>query len=448
MSLSRISECFSVVSLAGLVGLSALSAGCSDDDTVASSGGSGGATGGAGGKAGAGGQGGGATCGGADTSECTQVVEPGSNDTEAFQSALIDVKSGGTVCLCPGSFSITKEVSLNVAGVTVKGLGAQPEETIVDFKDQTEGDDGFTVTSDGFTVENLWVKNTPGNGIVVTGAEDVTFRKMKVSWDAGSVTANGAYAVYPVKSKRVLIEDTEVIGASDAGIYVGQCEQAIVRRNKVHGNVAGIEIENTSDAEVYENEAFDNTAGILAFVLPNLEKKDGVRALVRNNKITGNNRANFAEDKTVVSYVPAGTGMLILAADQTEVRDNTIENNNSAAVLIISLQTFSILIGGTPDPSTDPDPEGTYIYKNTLTNNGTDPQGLVGSFNIKPFEDIAWDGFENPAAAGDKLCLGPKPHPTFRNLQAPLGGISDNKHHTTDSTPHDCTLTALPGVSF
>ncbi len=439
---SNLSQCLSVCSLATIVGLSAFSTGCSDDDKAAASGGSGGATGGAGGAGGAAG-----ACSGADTAGCTQVVEPGSNDTEALQSALIEVKSGGTVCLCAGSYSVTKEVSLNVAGVTVKGLGATPEETVLDFKDQTEGDDGFTVTSDGFTVENLWVKNSPGNGIVVTGAEDVTFRKLKVSWDAGSVTKNGAYAVYPVKSKRVIIEDSEIIGASDAGVYVGQCEQAIVRRNKVHGNVAGIEIENTTDAEVYENEAYDNTSGILVFVLPNLEKKDGMRTLVRNNMIKANNRANFAEDKTVVSYVPAGTGMLILGSDQTEVRDNTIEDNNSVAVLVVSLQTFSILIGGTPDPATDPDPEGTYIYQNTLKNNGTEPQGLVGSFNIKPFEEIAWDGFEG-TGTGEKLCLGAKPHPTFRNLQAPLGGIADNKFHTTDSTPHECTLTPLSAVSF
>jgi nitrous oxidase accessory protein NosD len=77
---------------------------------------------------------------------------------------------------------------------------------------------------------------------VVTGAEDVTFRDIKVSWDAGSATENGAYAVYPVNSSRVIVEDSEVVGAADAGIYVGQCNQAIVRNNVVYGNVAGIEI--------------------------------------------------------------------------------------------------------------------------------------------------------------------------------------------------------------
>jgi parallel beta-helix repeat protein len=208
-----------------------------------------------------------------DTSGCSAVLTAGAGSQDEVQRALIEAQSGAEVCLCPGTFAFGKELSLTVPDVTVRGLGASRDDTVLDFAAQTIGDDGFTVTSDGFTIENVWVKNTPGNGIVVTGAEDVAFRNMKVSWDAGSVTANGAYAVYPVKSRRVVVEDSEVVGAADAGIYVGQCEEAIVRNNVVYGNVAGIEIENSTGADVYGNEAYDNTAGILVFVLPNLEKK-------------------------------------------------------------------------------------------------------------------------------------------------------------------------------
>ena len=38
--------------------------------------------------------------------------------------------------------------------------------------------------------------------------------------------------------------------------------------NHVYGNVAGIEIENTVTALVENNDVHDNTAGIMAFVLP------------------------------------------------------------------------------------------------------------------------------------------------------------------------------------
>lgn len=431
--------------LATMVALAACTSACGGDDEPAGGSGGSGGTAGTGGTGGAGGAG---TCGGADTTGCEVVVEAGADDATTLQTALIEVKSGGSVCLCPGNYSITKEVSLNVPGVTVKGLGTNIEDTLLDFKAQTEGDDAFTVTSDGFTAENFALKNSPGNGIVVTGAEDVTFRKLKVSWDAGSVTTNGAYAVYPVKSKRVIVEDSEVIGAADAGVYVGQCEQVIVRRNKVHGNVLGIEIENTLDAEVYENEAFDNTTGIAVFLLPNLEQKVGNRALVRDNKVYGNNRANFGEKGTIVASSPAGTGVFVLSFDQAEIRNNEIKDNDSTGVLVVSMKTVEILLATQPDPQTDVYPQGTYVHGNTFTNNGSNPQDLLGAFNIKPLETIVWDGQVDPAVTGDALCLGDPPLPSFRNINAAGGGITSNDKHTTDATPHQCKLPELPPLSW
>lgn len=378
------------------------------------------------------------------TTGCTVALEPGEgDDATTLLNAFIDAKSGDTVCLCPGTYTPNKEISLTVPGVTVRGAGQNLEDTVLDFATQEADKNAFSVTSDGFTVENLWLKNSPGNGIVVTGAEDVTFRKMKVSWDAGSVVDNGAYAVYPVKSKNVIIEDTEIVGAADAGAYVGQCENAIVRRNKVHGNVAGIEIENTTNAEVYENESWDNTSGILVFALPNLEKTDGKAALVHHNDVHDNNRANFAEPGTIVATVPAGTGMLILAADSTEVRDNTITNNQSVGILIVSQTTLDAVLQSEPDPNTDPDPEGTYIHGNTFTGNGTNPQTYVALLAANPVEDVVWDGVEK-AGASDVMCLGDPPGVSFRNMMTTIDSADD----TLDPENHTCTKEPLPALDF
>jgi parallel beta-helix repeat protein len=97
-----------------------------------------------------------------------------------------------------------------------------------------------------------------------------------------------------------------VVGAADAGVYVGQSRNVIVRNNIARKNVAGIEIENCIDADVYGNEAFDNTAGILVFALPNLDEKVSTRTNVHDNTIHDNNRDNFAEPGTVVATVPPG----------------------------------------------------------------------------------------------------------------------------------------------
>ncbi len=342
---------------------------------------------------------------------------------------------------------MTKELSLSVPSVTVKGVGKNIEDTVLDFATQTDGDDGFSVTSDGFTVENLAIKNSPGNGIVVTGAENVVFRKLKVSWDAGSVTTNGAYAVYPVKSTRVIIEDTEVIGAADAGIYVGQCNQAIVRRSKVHGNVAGLEIENTTDAEVYDNESYDNAGGLLIFTLPNLDKKDGANASVHDNQSHDNNRANFGEKGSIVASVPTGTGLLLMAADNTQIFGNTLENNESVGVLVVSLTTLNLVLGTQPDPATDPDPEKTYIHGNTFTNNGTSPQGVANVLGVKPLPDVVWDGVKKASGTDPALCLGDPPLPSFLDFAAP-DGLTDPTKHSKDATPYQCKLPDLPALSW
>ena len=386
------------------------------------------------------GSGGGMACPSANISGCTLAIAPsGGDDTKSIQEALLGAKSGDTICLCPGSFSVTKQISLTVPKVTVKGAGKTREDTILDFKGQEMGKDGFTVTSDDFTVQNLWLKNSPGNGIVVTGATNVKFTGLKVSWDAGSVTENGAYAVYPVKSTNVILEDTEIVGAADAGAYIGQCHNAIVRNNKVHGNVAGIEIENTTDAEVYGNESYDNSAGVLVFSLPNLEKKDGIRANVHDNNIHDNNRNNFAMVGSIVSSVPVGTGVLLLAADETEIHDNQIHDNDTVAVLIADLVTLcAISACGTPDPLTDPEPESTYIYNNAFTNNGSMPHSPLKVIPTTPLESVLWDGVEKTAMSG-KLCMGMTNLPSFRNIHG-IANIGILANQTTDTTPHKCDL--------
>lgn len=394
-----------------------------------------------------------ATCGGAvvDEAGCTVVLDADGDVQKELQTALIDAQSGSDVCLCPGTYELDKELSLTVPDVTLRGIGATRDDTVLDFAKQTVGDDGVTVTSDGFTVENITVKNTPGNGIVVTGADDVTFRNLRVSWDAGSVTENGAYAVYPVKCNRVLIENTEIVGAADAGIYVGQSNQAIVRDNLVYANVAGIEIENSFDSEVYNNETYDNTAGILVFLLPNKEQKDGGRANVYDNVIRDNNRANFAVEGSIVASVPAGTGMLILAADDTEFHDNVVENNNSTGVFVVSFATLALLIPDIMLDETDPDPERTYIYENTFSGNGSAPEGAASFVGVTPLEDVLWDGVEktmmgDPKNSVAELCLGSSP-PSFRDFGG-VAGIGDESVHSTDTTPHECTLPELPPVSW
>jgi parallel beta-helix repeat protein len=430
------------ITLAAALSLSALPGALA----CSSSGGSGGS--GSGGSAGSGG-GGNSACPSVDSSGCSVTLVPGTNDSDTVNAAFINAKSGDTVCFCPGTYSFTKEIRLTSPKVTVKGLGKTRDDVVLDFDKQTDGQDAFGVTGDGFTVENLSLKNSHGNGITVTGADTVTFENIKVSWDAGSKTSNGAYAVYPVQCQHVIVENSEIVGAADAGLYVGQCTDAIVKNNKVHGNVAGIEFENTTNAEAFGNESYDNAAGILAFRLPNLDVKTGKMSNIHDNNIHDNNRKNFAEQGSIVSNVPTGTGVLILANDQTEVHDNQITGNESTGVMVVSYTTLEILLSPqpAPDPQTNPYPHDIYIHDNTFSNNGTDPQSILALWKITPLEDVLWDGVVDPNKPVD-LCLGTGTLPSFRNINVSNGGLGDTTKQSTDATPYQCAGTSLPPVSW
>lgn len=159
------------------------------------------------------------------------------------------------------------------------------------------------------------------------------------------------------------MEECVSIGASDAGIYLGQSENGIVRRNRVEKNVAGIEIENTKYADVYENKAINNTGGIMIFDLPDLPKKNGTSVRVFNNEIIGNNHYNFSAMGISVSMVPAGTGLLFMACQNIEAFGNIVKDNNTVALSILSLNTMG---RETSDSLFDKFPSSIYVHNNVI----------------------------------------------------------------------------------
>lgn len=332
--------------------------------------------------------------------DCDALVCTGEDDQTAIQQALIDASAGDVICLGAGRFHLYNELSLSVNDVTLRGDGAG--RTVLDFTEQIIGGNGIHVTSDGATIEALTVVNTPGDGIRASDVEGITFTEVSVIWTDDESPGNGAYGLYPVGSQYVLIQQSEVKGARDAGVYVGQSRYIIVDGNEAWGNVAGIEIENSTDAEVLNNWAHHNTGGILVFNLPELPVKDGKRAKVHDNLVESNNTPNFAPPGNIVGIVPQGTGLLILATDDNEFHDNVIRDNMSAGLALFSYN--ELLVGESwDDPEFDPYPERNFIHDNVLSNNGYDPQDvaadLLAALNLVaqdpvevPLPALLWDG--------------------------------------------------------
>jgi parallel beta-helix repeat protein len=380
---------------------------------------------------------------------CNVHLAPSADDQKAVQTALIETPAGSTICFDPGIYRFTDELTLTSRGITLRGSRS----AVLDFRDQrVSARNGLLVTGSAFTIEDFTIKNTAGDGIRVEGAEGATFRRLRVSWDADAlrpddagVARTGAYAVYPVGSSKVLIEGCEVSGARDAGLYVGQSHIIVVRNNVVHGNVAGIEIENSNDAEVYGNDVYDNTGGILVFNVPDLPLQGGLRANVHDNQVFQNNHPNFGVAGTTVAGVPVGLGVLVMAADDTEIHGNTLRSNDTTGILVISCFTNTGLIECKSTVPYDQYPQRTYIHDNTFGSNGNKPDMLVGTLvGADHLEDILWDGDVDASQPNDKVICIQEAAATFRNVNS-RNGFSNQ---STDVSPYRCMLPPLPPVDL
>jgi parallel beta-helix repeat protein len=232
------------------------------------------------------------------------------------------------------------------------------------------------------------VENARGDAIKARDCANITFRGVRAEWTRGPNPENGAYGLYPVNCTNVLIRDSIARGASDAGIYVGQSRNIIVRDNLAELNVAGIEIENSFNADVFGNTATRNTGGVLVFDLPGLQQMGGHSVRVFDNTIVDNNTPNFAPPGNIVASVPAGTGVLIMANRDVHVFDNEIGDNGTVNVLVTAYRNDF------QDPNYNPLPRNIMIRDNRFGNTGFAPAGDLAALTQMgvALPDVIWDG--------------------------------------------------------
>ena len=372
-----------------------------------------------------------------------------------LQEQLLDAKPGTVIDIPAGVHRLDRVLTLRASGVTIRGAGA--DKSILSFKDEVSGPEGMLVYANDFILENLAIEDSKGDGLKINDGENITIRGVRVAWTGGPKTTNGAYGIYPVKCRNVLIEDSSSIGASDAGIYVGQSKNVVVRRNRAESNVAGIEIENTIGADVYENTATGNTGGILVFNMPNLSQP-GHSTRVFKNKVFKNNLGNFAAKGAAVASVPAGAGVVVNSNSKVEIFDNDIADNQTANMIISAYFSTNYYNKPGIDPNYDPYPRAIYIYDNRFSGGGDAPDGLdlktlkVAMFGIGGhFPDILWDGYRDDKnlvngqpPAEERLCV--------RNGDAQvLNADGPHKYDNPkllDKADVACDLAKLPAIEL
>lgn len=386
---------------------------------------------------------------------CSESIPELSEQDKAFQkqfmTQLITAKPGDVIEIPAGVFNFNRSLSLNVDRVTIRGQGH--DKSILSFKPQIQGAEGLIVNADNITLENFAIEDAVGDALKINESENLIIRGVRTEWTNGPDVKNGAYGIYPVQSKNVLIENSIAIAASDAGIYVGQSENIVVRNNIAKFNVAGIEIENCYKADVYNNVAENNTGGILVFNMAELEVR-GHHTRVFNNKVHNNNTENFAAKGVPVAVVPAGSGVMVLANDEVEIFNNDFKDNDTAHITIASYYSAEWPFD---KEKFDPYPLKISIHDNNFSGGGESPDHLdlkalkVAKFGLSgSLPDIIWDGaydrekYSNKAdAAKASLCIY-NSKATFANvdLQNDLEGFS------TDISAHNCSDFVLEAVTL
>jgi parallel beta-helix repeat protein len=304
----------------------------------------------------------------------TVVVKAG----ESIQDAVDSVDGDAVILVEPGVYHET--VAVDFPGITLRGLVKDGRRPVLDGQGKLP--DAVVGSGDNFLIEGFRIQNYQTNGVVISGAMNLTMRDI-------IVRNTGIYGLYPVTSLNVLVENCIVTEVADAAIYVGQCRGVVVRNCETYANVCGIEIENCTNALVTNCSSHDNTVGILVFVLPNLPLKTGERTTLIGNRIHNNNHPNFGPEGMIVAQAPPGVGVVVMAADHAVVTENEIFGNDSIGIAVHSLTTAY------PDVKADdiePNSDHARVFNNEFKDNGKQVADGLKKIGLQKGVDLFWDG--------------------------------------------------------
>lgn len=368
-----------------------------------------------------------------------------------FQKLFQLAKDGETIELPAGHFKFSKALILDgKKNIMVKGAGM--DKTVLSFRTQEEGAEGIRVANcKNVTLEGFTIQDAIGDNIKAIYTDTLTFRNIKTEWTDVPNTSLGAYGIYPVICKNVLIENCVALRASDSGLYIGQSENIVIRNNEAYESVCGINVENSANVEIYNNESSNNATGMVILDIPGLTRYcENVK--VHHNKVVNNNLFNFAPAGNVAASNIPGTGIMLWAAKETQIYENEILDQ-SFPILIASFLTSYKLTKDKPyvpiapteqarmkvaieeetslredaineqfslDKQYRPYNENLYIGKNTYSFGSFRKQiqskdGFLFTMGVG-FKDahVWYDGVENPDGA--TLCLDKNQQITVANL--------------------------------
>src|SRR6266487_2371149 len=272
----------------------------------------------------------------------------------SIQAAINAAAPGSVILISPGTYH--EALTVAKAGIKLVGRGD------VTIENPGDAEDGISVSDagDGFALVNVTVRGFEENGVRLVGVDGFLLANV-------SAVDDGEYGLFPVFSSNGVIEHCRASGHSDTGIYVGQSHDVIIRGSETFGNVAGI----------------------LVVLLPGLDVKTSANILVAGNRVHDNNRPNFAAPGEIESFVPSGSGILVVGTDRTTVSQNVVTGNALTGIAVGSALLLGALAGLPLEAFADiePNPDGARITGNVVTRNGG-----ASPIPFLPAVDLLWDG--------------------------------------------------------
>lgn len=373
---------------------------------------------------------------------------------EQLQEKIDRAQEGDVIELPEGTYQLTSTLSVkNTKNLIIRGQGR--EKTVLVFKDLHGGDAGFTVTADGTILEDFTLLDSKGDGIKADNARGVTIRQVRVGWTNKAAEHSGSFGCRFSNCYSIMVDNCEFRHASNAGIYLLKSRDAVLRRNHVSYNVAGIELENCSDVDVNDNLIDSNSVGTFLCSLPGSSKRNMSRCRIFNNRIHYNNSENTAAKGTLVSEIPSGTGLLLLAVSHCDIFNNSFNGQNTVDALLLSCNAIQKIY---TDKQYDPYCSGVSVHDNQFPPYTGTPsnKGLIGHLLSDAYSnkvpDIVYDGASNPQYKNSdgstkddrKICIRNNAEATFGDMDLPGGGV----HRSADLQRYDCSLPGLNDVKL
>lgn len=314
------------------------------------------------------------------------------HDGQSIQAAVLQATPGDTILVHPGTYRET--VYIDKDSITLSGVveeGAWPT-----LDGSGDLNDAFLYSGNNITIENFKITHYKGNGVMGQAGNNFVVRNNLII-DAG------VYGIFPQFGTNGLIAHNVLSEIADAAIYVGMSDNVDVLHNEVFSNVAGIEIENSRHALVEGNYAYDNTGGILVFITPGLPIKTTYDVIVRDNFVLNNNHENFGAPGSIVSNIPPGTGIMVMAGDDVVIENNIIRGNDNVGILVTSLD---ILAETSCDPDSEPNSDNIAILGNIMLDNGNNPTGELQALMLSHLETKGPDVLDTGGGTGKCILNG------------------------------------------